>query len=281
MIRIILGLYCLLTSQNLQNVHHSATLMSYFAQDPSRFIAHAGGIINGYKYTNSLEALNHNYANGFKLFELDILKTSDNHFVAVHDWKSWKTATEFLGSTPPTKAKFMQHKLHKQFSPMDINAINKWFSSNEDAILVTDKINDPAGFSRFFVDKSRLKMELFSWEAVLKGLQLEIGSSMPNGKLLSEIKGSEIAFLRKHNIKEMVISRKFIFRNKELIEKITQAGIKIYAYHINSKGGIGEKAVVCFENNNFFGIYADIWDFKNNLDCSLIKKQLTKTSNSS
>ncbi len=35
------------------------------------FIAHAGGAIDGYTYTNSLEALNSSYAAGCRLFEKD------------------------------------------------------------------------------------------------------------------------------------------------------------------------------------------------------------------
>ncbi len=55
--------------------------------DINRFIAHAGGEIDGHTYTNSLEALNLNYKKGFRLFELDIHETSDHKYVAVHDWK--------------------------------------------------------------------------------------------------------------------------------------------------------------------------------------------------
>lgn len=35
--------------------------------DVSKIIAHAGGTIDGFKYTESLEALNHSYNNGFRI----------------------------------------------------------------------------------------------------------------------------------------------------------------------------------------------------------------------
>ena len=50
-------------------------------------IAHAGGGINGINYSNSIEALNHNYAKGFRYFEMDFSWTSDNKLVCLHDWK--------------------------------------------------------------------------------------------------------------------------------------------------------------------------------------------------
>jgi hypothetical protein len=44
---------------------------------PPLFIAHAGGAIGHYTYTNSLEALNSNYEKGFRFFEIDLSWTSD------------------------------------------------------------------------------------------------------------------------------------------------------------------------------------------------------------
>ncbi len=49
-------------------------------------IAHAGGGINGLKYTNSLEAMEQSIEHGFKMIELDLLISSDRRIVAVHDW---------------------------------------------------------------------------------------------------------------------------------------------------------------------------------------------------
>ena len=50
--------------------------------DKKRYIAHAGGEILGNTYTNSLEALNNSYKNGFRYFELDMIVTADNYIVA-------------------------------------------------------------------------------------------------------------------------------------------------------------------------------------------------------
>jgi glycerophosphoryl diester phosphodiesterase len=42
------------------------------AMSAPTLIAHAGGAINQQTYTNSLEALNANYAKGFRFFEIDL-----------------------------------------------------------------------------------------------------------------------------------------------------------------------------------------------------------------
>ena len=80
------------------------------SMDPSRFIAHAGGEIEGHTYTNSLEAMDQAYDNGFRLFELDIIKTRDGHFVAEHDWKKWKNMTKYTGELPVDLQTFKSFK---------------------------------------------------------------------------------------------------------------------------------------------------------------------------
>lgn len=48
-------------------------------------IAHAGGAIGGYTYTNSKESLINALNNGFRYIELDLFETSDDIIVCSHD----------------------------------------------------------------------------------------------------------------------------------------------------------------------------------------------------
>ena len=107
----------------------------------NRFIAHAGGEIDGAVYTNSLEALSRSYERGFRLFELDILETSDGKFVAAHDWESWQEITGYKKSIPPTEKAFLNTKILGKYTAISMEAINIWFNNHSDVILVTDKIN--------------------------------------------------------------------------------------------------------------------------------------------
>ena len=57
-----------------------------FAQDfEGRYIAHAGGNIDNHIYTNTLEALDKSYADGFRYFELDFLEDVYGNMLAVHE----------------------------------------------------------------------------------------------------------------------------------------------------------------------------------------------------
>ncbi len=231
-----------------------------YANDPRRFIAHAGGQYNGYKYTNSLEALDYSYAKGHRLFELDIIKTSDGQFVAAHDWKKWKKITGYGGETPPTKAIFLTQPIYNDLTALDMDRINEWFSEHKDAILVTDKINEPVTFSEAFVDKKRLMMELFTWRAVKQALDLKIKSAMPTGRLIFKISGDKIKYLNDLKITDIAISRNYLATELVTIDALNSNGFRLFAFHIKSRNGKGEQQIICNERHHFFGMYADVWN---------------------
>lgn len=62
-----------------------SVLLGHMASTPL-MIAHAGGGINSQNYSNSLEALEYNYQQGFRYFEIDFSWTSDAQLVCLHDW---------------------------------------------------------------------------------------------------------------------------------------------------------------------------------------------------
>lgn len=233
----------------------------------NRFIAHAGGEIKGNKYTDSLEALNHSYKKGFRLFELDIIKTKDDIYVAAHDWEHWSNITNYKGTLPPTLREFKKHKIKNKFTPLDINDINHWFNEHPDAILITDKINTPLDFSQKFIDKNRLMMELFTWKAVNEGVQANIKSAMPNWNVLSNLKGDIVKQLVDLDITDIAASRRVIRKNKNLIKNLQDNGIRIYVFHVNFDEGKDETYVVCNELNEIYGLYADKWDFNSPVHC--------------
>lgn len=230
-------------------------------KDTFRFIAHAGGKINNELYTNSKEALDLSYKKGFRLFELDIIKTEDGKYVAAHDWEHWKEITGYSGKTPVTNKEFLKHKIFNQFTPLDMSGINKWFLEHKDAILITDKINEARLFTNSFIDKNRLMMELFTMEAVNEGIESKILSSMPSTNLIENLSISDLYKLKKKGVKNISISRRFIYINPELLEECLKIGIKPYAFHLNYDPGIDEVYVIKYEMNYFYGIYADDWEF--------------------
>ncbi|PHI21466.1 hypothetical protein CEQ90_03450 [Lewinellaceae bacterium SD302] len=232
------------------------------AKDRSKWIAHAGGAINGIKYANFLEALDHNYAKGYRYIELDIIETSDGHYVAGHDWKQWKGRTTYKGDIPVSREVFMQYKQRGNYTPMDMEMINEWFSTHPDAILVSDKVNDPVRFAREFVDKSRLIMELFSFDAIRAARGLGLMDVLVTEKLTNELGGNWVKRLGELEAGGLAISINTIMKNPDRYRKLKKAGIKTYAFHIGNNHLRDENFMARYGLDLAYGLYADEWDLR-------------------
>lgn len=105
-------------------------------------IAHAGGEIDGIKYTNSLEAVNQSIKLGANFIELDLRTTSDGVIVAVHDWNEFKSMTgNQLADVPLNLQDFKCSKYSYKYSTLTINDVIKLLENNQ-VYLVTDKIDN-------------------------------------------------------------------------------------------------------------------------------------------
>lgn len=229
-----------------------------FTPNNNRYIAHAGGEVNGIKSTDSKNALDESYKKGFRIFELDIIETSDGKLVAAHDWNMWARFTDYTGTLPPTHSQFMKQKIYGDYTTMDMDGINAWFKKHPDATLVTDKVNDPIAFAEAFIDKDRLIMELFSVMAVEKASQHGIHAMISQEPLMA-IKGDKINFLKVNNVKYVALSRRIIASQKKLMLQLKEAGIKVYVYNVNFDPGKDEKYVQDNEFGLIYGMYADKW----------------------
>ena len=230
-------------------------------KDPSRFIAHAGGMIDGIDYSNSLEALNHNYRKGFKYFELDINKTADGKYVAVHSWKDWDSVYGLKTGYIPTHREFIDKKVFNKFTPMDIQSINEWFKNHKDAVLITDKVNAPLEFGKQFLDKKRLMMEVFDLKAFDEAYENQI-TAMLNWDVFLEKSDEEILqIIQNHHIKYLTASRRQIAGNKNIFLKLKEKGIRIYLFHVNFDPHKDERYVFLHELDYAYGMYADKWNF--------------------
>ena len=235
---------------------------SNYKKDTMRYIAHAGGKIDGILLTNSKEALDLSYKKGFRLFELDIIQTKDGRFVAAHDWETWSRITNFKGSVPVYNEQFLKRKIHGKYTPLDMDGINEWFSIHKDAILITDKINDPITFSKKFIDPNRLMMELFDMNAVKQGIKAKIKSAMPSQSVIQNMTKEQIKGLKEMGVQNITVSRNFISGNIDLLNEFMSNNIRPYAYQLNALLGYDEEYVTKYEMDYIYGVYANDWDFE-------------------
>lgn len=119
-----------------------------WAQRPAQ-IAHGMGGVEGWSSTSSYEAFKYNYDRGYRIFEVDLMLSTDGRLVARHDWEPYLYA--FLGQhvADPKKrlsrAEFVRLPIHRTLSPMTIEDVVALMRAYPDITVVTDtKSKNPA-----------------------------------------------------------------------------------------------------------------------------------------
>lgn len=131
------------------------------------YIAHAGGAIDGYVYTNSLEAMENAAALGYRYIELDLQYTADSVLVAAHSWGDFNRITGFVhcGDTAPVLKEFVARRIYGKYTPVTLNDINDFFTRHKELFLVTDKVSDVQVLNEAFPSlKERMVVEAFSYD---------------------------------------------------------------------------------------------------------------------
>lgn len=230
-----------------------------FLIDKKKLIAHAGGMIDNLKYTESLESLNLNYQKGFRLFELDIIETSDGHFVAMHDWNHFLNITNYKGIVPPSKADFLSQKIYNKYTPLDMKKINLWFKEHSDAILVTDKTNKVKEFSEKFIDKKRLMMELFSVDSFIDAQKEKIAFPLLSYEAIENLTDeSKLDLIKELGVKYVALSEHILLNKQKFVRKLNEINVKIYAFDVKD---------ICNNIDQIYGIYVDEPIQLDNLNC--------------
>lgn len=130
-------------------------------------IAHAGGAIDGYVYTNSLEALQQSIDKGYKYIELDLLLSADSVLVAAHSWEEYNriTGNAHRGDSAMLLEQFIAQRIHGRYTPLTASMVNDFFAKDSSIYLVTDKVSDPVILERYFPGlKHRMVVEAFTFE---------------------------------------------------------------------------------------------------------------------
>jgi glycerophosphoryl diester phosphodiesterase len=119
-----------------------ATISPTHLLDSSNIVAHAMGGIDGFTYTNSLDAFLFNYRQGVRTFEVDLRLTADDQVVAGHD-DSLRDNFGMDGDISTiTRARFLQQRYQNRFQTLDLQKILALMTKYSDIVLVTDTKSD-------------------------------------------------------------------------------------------------------------------------------------------
>lgn len=134
--------------------------------EPPIYIAHAGGVIDGHEYTNSIEAVDRALALGYTYVELDLVLTSDSQLVALHDWELFHEITGCKGDTGAISLEeFKDRKIYGLYTPISWQDIDSLMTCHPELHLVTDKTSSPEIINRFLYPyRDRVMVECFAYD---------------------------------------------------------------------------------------------------------------------
>lgn len=102
-------------------------------------IAHGMGGIEGVPVTNSREAFVHNYAVGYRVFEVDFEVTSDGYVVARHNWERPADPGHTTpGDGIPTLAQYRESVIRGEYSPLALDDVLAFMRRYPDIYIMTD-----------------------------------------------------------------------------------------------------------------------------------------------
>lgn len=132
--------------ETVDNIHHSINRefsrysfdYSWIGQTPP-LVAHAFGGIDGYTYTNSIEAFEQNYALGHRIFEVDFDVTETEYtMIAAHDEASWREKVSLDEIAPYSYDNFISTRIYDRYTPMDYRNVIDLLVHYPDIYIVTD-----------------------------------------------------------------------------------------------------------------------------------------------
>jgi glycerophosphoryl diester phosphodiesterase len=218
-----------------------------FSDNNVNYIAHAGGEIDGYTYTNSVQAIKQSIKFGYNFIEIDLYLSSDGYFYGFHDFKSlilkdqndhkfiYNFQKKFFSKTVKKKDLILLNKKLKDPMILEEELI-EIFRSNANLNLVTDKTHDFRQLKdKFNFMNDRLYIEISSKKNYLKSLLYSLDNKI---FLTGNFDFKDRLFIRLFRIKNVVFQKDLLKMEvvKNRLKKYKNLfNIKFFTYTVNIK----------------------------------------------
>jgi len=221
-----------------------------------QLVAHGGGAVYGYRLTNSLEALDSSYANGFRFFELDFQRgAGSGDILLLHDWESM--ARRLLGREGVmSREDFLSSPALADLTLLDLDALLDWLGKHPGCAVITDiksadnlamlaEIRQRAGeLSACFIPQAYSFEEAESlladdWDRVILTLYR------------ISVSAADLAdYLNSHDLWAVTMSAERI--NDDLADAVTGSGTALYCHAVNTLDFVD-----AWRGKGLTGIYTD------------------------
>ena len=239
-----------------------------------RIIVHAGGVTQGKRYTNTLDALEDSVRREAKWVEIDFSWTSDNHLVLLHDWNEcfkW-LAPSWKYDRVPTLAEFKKLTYVRGWTQMDFFDLTQWLLINKDIKIITDVkdreteaieyiLNSSKGVTRNFI------FQIYAIEDCLlikeeKDLPIILSLYKYDCDFFVEEKFSAIKYLLREYPGVMItLPFDWVKRSVEWANFIKNSGYLWFTHPVNSIDNLSD-----FLKIGGYGVYSSFLDPKTSVD---------------
>ena len=225
---------------------------SWNKSDYPALIAHAGGAIYGYRLSNSLEAIENAYANGFRLIELDFQITSDQKYVLLHDWESMAERMLFSRGQR-TREEFLAADTFAGLTLLDLDMLVTWLEAHPDCRIVTDAKCENLPFLEHLSSlalKDRFIPQTYSYEEYKSAKELGFNDVILTLYAMNSPVHEVVSFIHKEKPFALTIPEAVL--NEELLTRVADVGVVVYTHTVNDLS-IFEK----WRKFGLHGIYTD------------------------
>ena len=232
-----------------------------------RFIRHMGGVTaDGQAATNSIEAAEDSYSDGYCWLEMDFNWTSDGALVCVHDWGNWRKTQEGVALDEPLSlAEFERvdadSSAFHSFTPAKLGP---WLKAHTGAMIVTDIKEDNVETMRWLAEhypelRSRMIVQIYDFD------EYEPIRSLGYDKILLTLyrmSWAEIhdfarmhAFIRDTGV--LAITMPAEENVRDVFEDLVATGIPVYVHTLNDP-----RAQEQWLADGAYGFYTDYGDVR-------------------
>ena len=131
-------LFFLLPSTTPVSESESETRAAGTPREQLALVAHAGGAVSGYVYSNALEALEESAAYGITYIEIDFMPTTDGEIVLTHVWQNMPNRIPGAPNHIVSHETFLSYRLFNRYTTMDLSMLIAFLDEHPDIRVITD-----------------------------------------------------------------------------------------------------------------------------------------------
>lgn len=242
-------------SMNTNHGEGSEDNVISFKVPHAKYIAHAGGEIDGLALTNSKEAIENSYRKGHTLIELDMNWSTDDELLLLHDWGNFSRFINVAETKKYSVEEFKSFKINGNLTPMTLDELAAWLDNNQGVYIVTDiKYNNLKALrlikDRYPAIQNRFVPQIYSFKEYDEVDEMGYDNIIMTTYSSNYSDDQILEFAKNHKLFAVTLPASRARTN--LPTSLLKENIYTYTHTINT-----EESVKDFKKYNIKGFYSD------------------------